>query len=278
VVEDAAHPNITSIGLCTALGKDGLRRMIGAAHSLALPAASTAPFPALLLGADEVGITASDERIAPIAPRGIGGNFGTNYSDVITIAGALNTILISNLASTDMARLSARSNLTDHPAYKNLFTADERSWYRDSWKQQVKSMPDDADVSLDSTGQILFRSIAQGARVATGSRAPLTPYGLGLQAELQLLDATGLRPFQILKMATLDAARILGAGDDLGSIHAGKLADLVIVDGDPLTDIADTANVVTTLVNGRPYAADELLRPGGRAGGVGKFYTPEGAN
>jgi imidazolonepropionase-like amidohydrolase len=65
----------------------------------------------------------------------------------------------------------------------------------------------------------------------------------------------------------------MGAGDDLGSIHAGKLADLVIIDGDPLANIGDTANVVTTIINGRPYGAEELLTPGGRAGSVEKFYT-----
>jgi imidazolonepropionase-like amidohydrolase len=74
-------------------------------------------------------------------------------------------------------------------------------------------------------------------------------------------------------MATLDAARVLGAGDDLGSIRAGKLADLVIVDGDPLANISEAANVTVTIINGRPYPIDELRRPGGRAAGVGNLYN-----
>ena len=94
-----------------------------------------------------------------------------------------------------------------------------------------------------------------------------------MQAELRLLAETGLQPFQILKMASLDAARILGAGDDLGSIRAGKLADLVILDGDPLADIGDAANVVITIINGRPYEMAEIVAPGGRAGSVGNFYN-----
>ena len=94
-----------------------------------------------------------------------------------------------------------------------------------------------------------------------------------MHAELQLLAEIGLQPFQILKMTGLDAARVLGAGDDLGSIKAGKLADLVIVDGDPLADIGDAANVVFTIINGRPYGIKELARPGGRAGSVGKIYN-----
>ncbi len=273
IIEGEAHPNITQIELCPSLNSSGLRQMIATAHSFSLPTVSVTPFPVLFLGADEVQLTASDGQIVSTLSRNIGANLNANFNDVVTIAGKLNTILISNLASTGLAGLSTQSALTDHPRYKKLFTSAERSWYRNLWNQQMLAMPDGAETNHRSTGQILFRAITQGARVATGSRAPMTPYGLGLQAELRLLGETGLRPFQILKMASLDAARIMGAGDDLGSIHAGKLADLVIIDGDPLANIGDTANVVMTIINGRPYGAEELLTPGGRAGSVEKFYT-----
>jgi Tol biopolymer transport system component len=278
VIEDGAHRNISSLRLCPALGSEDLRRMIGAAHSHSLSAVSTTPFPALLLGADEVQLAATEAISNPVATRNMGDARGTNFDDVVAIAGKLNAILISNLASAGMAHLGTRSGLAVHPAFKTLFSQSEQSGYRDAWAQQATSQTDAATASFDSAGQRLFQAIAQGARVATGSGAPNTPYGLGLQAELQLLGRTGLRPFQVLKMATLDAARILGAGDDLGSIHAGKLADLVIVDGDPLRNLADAANVTATIVNGRPYTAGELLVPGGRAGSVGKFYTSGGGD
>jgi hypothetical protein len=232
----------------------------------------------LLLGADEVQITPTR---GPTPSTGSGSRVrrgGTNYDDVIAIAGALNAILISNLGSADLSTLNGRPELSGHPTYRALFTSAERRWYRDTWGQQKNTLRGEPANSVSAAGQILFRALANGARVATGSRAPLTPYGLGLQAELQLLAATGLPPFQVLKMAGLDAARVLGAGEDLGSLHPGKLADLVIIDGDPLRNIADTANVVTTIVNGRPYSVEELLVPGGRAGGVGKFYTSGGGN
>jgi imidazolonepropionase-like amidohydrolase len=119
----------------------------------------------------------------------------------------------------------------------------------------------------------LFRAIATGARVATGSNAPATPYGLGLHAELHLLAEIGLQPFQILKMASLDAARLIGAGEQLGSIQAGKLADMVIIDGDPLADISQATNIVMTIANGRPYPLAELISPGSLPNSVGKFYN-----
>lgn len=269
LIEGEAHPNITHIQLCPSLSGSDLRQMIETAHSLALPAASVAPFPVLFLGADEVELAASDPQNSAIPPR----NSDANYNDIVAIAGTLNTILISNLASKDPASIDVQSSLAGHPRYEKLFTSAERGWYRDSWTRLRMSRPDGAEMNGRRTGQVLFRAIARGARVAAGSRAPITPYGLGLQTELRLLAETGLRPFQILKMASLDAARILGAGDDLGSIHAGKLADLVIIDGDPLARVGDAANVVTTIVNGRPYDAEELLTPGGRPGSVENFYT-----
>ena len=119
--------------------------------------------------------------------------------------------------------------------------------------------------------QSLTRTIARGGRVAAGSGAPITPYGLGLHLELRFLTETGLQPFQVLKMATLDAARVLGVANELGSIQAGKLADLVIARGDPLADIGDAQQVIFTIINGRAYAHQELLVPGVTA--VGKLYN-----
>ena len=80
------------------------------------------------------------------------------------------------------------------------------------------------------------------------------PHGLGLHAELRLLRQTGLQPFQVLRMATLDAASAIGAENVLGSIKAGALADLILVQGDPLKAIEDAANVEMTMDNIRNWS------------------------
>jgi len=90
----------------------------------------------------------------------------------------------------------------------------------------------------------------------------LTPRGLGLHAEMRLLAARGIQPFQVLKMASLDAARTLGNGESLGIVRVGRQADLVILDGDPLTNIAAAANVVGTIVEGRYFSRRDLATPG----------------
>ena len=60
---------------------------------------------------------------------------------------------------------------------------------------------------------------------------------------------------------TLLPAKALGYGKDLGSVEAGKLADLVVVDGDPLRDIQDAANTKAVMVDGRAYSTKDLMTP-----------------
>lgn len=58
---------------------------------------------------------------------------------------------------------------------------------------------------------------------------------------------------EALQVATINGARYLGMDKDLGSIEVGKLADLIVIDGNPLSDIRQTENVVYTMANGRLF-------------------------
>ena len=124
-----------------------------------------------------------------------------------------------------------------------------------------------------TASRTLTDAIARGARVVTGSDAPGTPPGLGMHAEMRLLVDAGLQPFQALRMATLDAARALGADQQIGIIRTGGIADLVIIDGDPLADIRSAENIIVTIVGGRPYTRRELTSPGHRPVSVGNLYN-----
>jgi imidazolonepropionase-like amidohydrolase len=78
-----------------------------------------------------------------------------------------------------------------------------------------------------------FRRAAEaGVRVAMGTDCPVAPHGTNLR-ELQLMAEHGFGPEQALVAATSSAAELMGLDDRLGSIEPGKLADLVVVDGDP---------------------------------------------
>jgi imidazolonepropionase-like amidohydrolase len=76
------------------------------------------------------------------------------------------------------------------------------------------------------------RAAAAGVRVAMGTDCPVAPHGTNLR-ELQLMAEHGFTPEQALVAATSSAAELMGLSDRLGTIEPGKLADLVVVDGDP---------------------------------------------
>jgi imidazolonepropionase-like amidohydrolase len=86
--------------------------------------------------------------------------------------------------------------------------------------------------------------------------------GSGLHDELALLVEAGLSPKAALQAATRNPARMLGRTADLGTIESGKLADLVLLDADPLADIGNITRIHAVILNGRVLdraALDALL-------------------
>jgi imidazolonepropionase-like amidohydrolase len=93
---------------------------------------------------------------------------------------------------------------------------------------------------------------AAGGRIVVGSAAarPGVRFGAGVHREVELLVESGLAPRQALQAATVEAARVLGA-DHLGAIAVGRAADLLVVRGDPTTDIAAIGEVGLVFRDGR---------------------------
>jgi imidazolonepropionase-like amidohydrolase len=94
--------------------------------------------------------------------------------------------------------------------------------------------------------------------------------GAALHDELELLVRSGLTPAQALRAATVEPARCLGLDGDQGTIAAGRLADLVLLDADPLTDIRNTARVTAVVLRGRLLERSDLealLAEAERSGG-----------
>ncbi len=77
--------------------------------------------------------------------------------------------------------------------------------------------------------------------------------GYGLHHELELYVRAGIPAAEVLRMATLTSAQVMGVDKDLGVVAAGKLADMVLVDGDPVAAIADIENVDTVIKGGKVY-------------------------
>jgi imidazolonepropionase-like amidohydrolase len=105
-----------------------------------------------------------------------------------------------------------------------------------------------------------------GIPVAMGTDAGNigTLHGPSVFREMALMSQAGLTPLQVLRSATVNGARAFGREGDLGLIESGRLADLVILDGDPAADVANLATAWRVMKDGRIYDPQELMRSIGR--------------
>ncbi len=115
------------------------------------------------------------------------------------------------------------------------------------------------------TAQDLIRVIRGGGKVMIGSDAPLDSFTISTFQNLYTLQKFGLTPFEALRTATIVPAQAQGVERDLGSIEAGKLADLVFVDGRPDADVRDLMKVRGVMKAGRYFTVAELIAPYGAA-------------
>ena len=104
--------------------------------------------------------------------------------------------------------------------------------------------------------QDVAKIVAAGGRIGIGSHGQLQ--GLGMHWEMWLEQSGGLSQHDVLRAATIVGAEAIGMGQDLGSLEAGKLADIVVLDRDPLTDIRNTNSVSLVMKNGRLFDANTL--------------------
>ncbi len=100
---------------------------------------------------------------------------------------------------------------------------------------------------------------------ATGSADAYSASRGSLQNELAQLVAAGLSPREALESATLAPARLLGWQSEMGSVETGKIADLILLEGNPLQDIGNTRRIAGVFAQGRYYSRQDLDRMiGGR--------------
>jgi imidazolonepropionase-like amidohydrolase len=112
--------------------------------------------------------------------------------------------------------------------------------------------------------ELVYGMVRAGVGVLAGSD-PTNEYvvaGFGLHHELRLFVQAGLSPMEALQTATIAPARFLGRENETGSIAVGKLADLVLLDADPVVDIRNVSRIQAVVLHGRLLrrpALDQLL-------------------
>lgn len=112
--------------------------------------------------------------------------------------------------------------------------------------------------SFPKTAEQAAKIQRAGGYIGVGGHGQLQ--GLGFHWEMWALGMGGMSPREVLKAATIDGAYIIGLAQDLGSIEAGKLADLVILEKNPLEDIRNTNTIRMVMKNGELFDGDTLTK------------------
>jgi hypothetical protein len=113
-------------------------------------------------------------------------------------------------------------------------------------------------------GQLVVALAKAGVPLLIGTDAPLAPAlpGEGVHEEMAILVRAGLTPAQALRAATWEPARYFSATDSSGTVAAGKVSDLVLLEGNPLADIGNTRRIAAVVARGRVFdrpAIDDLI-------------------
>lgn len=226
------------------------KRILEFAHGMGVPAASHEIFPAALSGMDGTEHTTGTSR------RGYSPKAATlqrSYSDVAQLFNVSGMPITPTLA---LGGGGFRRLVDKDPS----LTTDARFALYPPWLQATVSgsatlgAPPGA-VDPSAGGQMVMGLMRAGTRVVAGTD---TPNAATLHGELYSYVLAGMTPYEALRAATVNSAEMLGL--NAGIIAAGKLADLAIVEGNPLEDITATTRVRYTVANGRVFDIKELLK------------------
>jgi imidazolonepropionase-like amidohydrolase len=142
-------------------------------------------------------------------------------------------------------------------------------------RTRVESTPQDAAGKVDPNVPARLAAMAETARIAaanlkrvqeagipvamgTDAGNPLTLHGASVFAEMEAMEAAGLKPMEVLVASTRNGAQAMGRGSDLGTVEAGKLADLLVVGADPTAKISNIRQIRYVIRGGVMRRQEEL--------------------
>ena len=178
------------------------------------------------------------------------------YKDVVQLAVASEitytpVLLVAYGGPTVLEYFSSRFDMRAEPKVKRFWprTFIEQRTFSAQWR------PDEL-YAFPKLAAEAAKIATAGGRVGVGSHGNLQ--GIGYHFEMWGLGMGGMPPHEILRSATIVGARAIGHAQDFGSLEPGKLADLVVLDANPLENIRNTNTVRMVMKNGRLYDANTL--------------------
>jgi hypothetical protein len=159
-------------------------------------------------------------------------------------------------------RLTSDSTLLRDPFLKYIPTEVRKEWH-DTYIQRItKAVPDPTDRKTRNDRRVFIvgEMYRAGVPMLAGTDMP-NPYvipGFSLHQELELLVQSGLTAIDALRTATLNPAKFLGRENDFGTIEKGKIADLILLDENPLVNIINTRKIRAVITNGRLLRRTDL--------------------
>jgi Tol biopolymer transport system component len=242
------------------------RTAVRAAHRIGLRSTSHYLFGPLGLGADGVEHIGGTSRYGR---RQKETHLGHSYQDVTGPLTASGMAFTPTFGLSGLGLSAVRAALYRHaqwalddPRLTSLLSAAEYAELREGIEAALADEPTAELAFVARHGETVRRLVEQGAHVAVGTDSPLVPPGVYYHLNLQTMVRHGVSPYEALRSATVQGARALGLSDQLGTVEPGKLADLVLVEGDPTTDIAAAAAVRQVVVGGVPHTVRDLTATG----------------
>ncbi|MBB6170429.1 Tol biopolymer transport system component/imidazolonepropionase-like amidohydrolase [Nocardiopsis mwathae] len=233
------------------------RHAVEKAHAQGVPLTSHYLYPAVELGMDGMEHTGATNRLGYSHTVS---TLGRSYADATTLFAASGMPITPTLF-TSAAMYAEDRSLVEDERTRALFPP----WEYEALVRKADAAGGDGAAARRSRAALpghvamLLKIHRDGGTVIGGTDAPLDNVAVSLHQNMRAMVRYGFTPYEALTVSTRTAAEWLGVGDDLGTVEAGKLADLAIVDGDPLADIADAAAVRWTVRNGEVHAVDDLV-------------------
>lgn len=251
-------------------------------------------------------VKAAREAGLMATPEGEGGNFYTNLSMILDGHMSVeHNMPVANYYD-DMLQLLARGGVSltptsvvtsGEPHAEDYFYQSTRPWDDPkikayvqttfAWYNPIQGTAEDAPpyargmLSLyqaDEIWDVGFRSVARamkkvddaGGVVTTGAHGQIK--GMDINWEMWSLSEGGMSNHRVLRAATVNGAKTIGLDKQIGTLEAGKLADLIVLDANPLENIRNTNTVRYTMLNGRLYDSLSMNEIGNYNRPRGKFY------